>query len=165
MRLTRKLLDIAGIGKDRLHLAWVSSAEAQRFVEIATTITETVKSQGPLDAKAMEIALSAAEMTVSSENVRWLVGKEVTITTKGDVYGRQWDTDSYEDFMDTVLEREYHKNLIYLAIKEGCTSVGDIAEKTGLRMLRISYLLADLEKTSMVEFTGMEDSTPVFAAI
>ena len=165
MQLTQKLLDIAGIGKDRLHLAWVSSAEAQRFVEVATTITESVKNQGPLDTKTLAMELSAAEMTVSGEIVRWLVGKEIAITTKGDVYGRKWDTDSYEDFMDTVLEREYHKNLIYLAIKEGYTSVRDISKKTGLNLQRVSYLLADLEKTSIVEFTGMEDRIPVFAAL
>jgi hypothetical protein len=154
---------MAGIGKDRLHLAWVSSAEAQRFVEVAETVIETVRQLGPLKAKEME--LSAAEMTVSGEIVRWLVGKEVKMTTKGDVYGRPWDTDSYEAFMDTVLEREFHKNLIYMAIKEGSTSVREISKKTGLPMLRISYLLADLEKTSKVEFTGTDNSIPVFAAL
>ena len=30
------MLDIAGIGADRLHVAWVSSAEAQRFADVAT---------------------------------------------------------------------------------------------------------------------------------
>ncbi len=37
--MTRKLLDLAGIGADRLHLAWVSSAEAQRFVDVVTDVT------------------------------------------------------------------------------------------------------------------------------
>ena len=39
------------------------------------------------------------------------------------------------------------------------------SEKTGIEILRISYLLADMERISMVEFTGMEDSKPVFAAL
>jgi hypothetical protein len=58
-------------------------------------------------------------MTVSGEALRWLVSKELKITAQGDVYGRKWDTASYESIMDAVLEREYHKNLIYLSIQRG----------------------------------------------
>ena len=156
---------MAGIGKDRLHLAWVSSAEAQRFADVATNAINTVKQQGKLDSKAASMRLEAAEMTLNSETIRWLVGKEVKITTKGDVYGRKWDVDKYESILYMELEREYQKNLIYLAIKKDCKSVRDISDKTGLELLRISYLLADLEKTNRVEFTGMENSKPVFAVI
>ena len=159
------MLDIAGIGKDRLHLAWVSSAEAQRFVEVVTMVTESVKAQGKFDPKAFSFELAAAEMTLAGETLRWMVGKEVKITTDGDVYGRKWDTKSFETILDAVLEREYQKNLIYQAVKEGYTSVRDINEKIGLDLERISYLLADLEKTNKVEFTGMNDRIPVFAVL
>ena len=163
--MTQKLFDIAGIGKERLHLAWVSSAEAQRFVEVATTVTESVKTQGKFDPEKFAAQLAAAEETLAGETLRWMVGKEIKITTGGDVYGRQWDVDSYETILDSMLEREYQKNLIYQAVKEGYTSVRDISEKIGLELGRISYLLADLEKTNKVEFKGMEDRIPVFAVL
>ena len=165
MILTQKLLEIAGIGKDRLQYAWVSSAEAQRFSEVATSVTGTVVDLGPLNTSELEMQLTAAEMTLDGETMRWLVGKEVKITTQGDVYGRKWDITTYENVLFDMLVREYQKNLIYLAIKEGHTNVRAISEKTGVEILRISYLLADMERTSMVEFTGMEDSKPVFAAL
>ncbi|MDM8522390.1 hypothetical protein QUF80_03380 [Desulfococcaceae bacterium HSG8] len=104
-------------------------------------------------------------MTLSGETLRWMVGKEVSITNKGDVYGRKWDVEKFESVLDSVLEREYHKNLILCAIKEGHTSVRDISGKIGLGLQRISYLLADMEKTSIVAFRGMENKKPVFAAI
>ena len=163
--MTQKLLAFAGIGEERLHLAWVSSAEAQRFVEVASKVSETIQKLGPLDTKKIEMELSACERTVGSETLRWLVGKEVKIVANGDVYGRKWDTEKYETVLDEALEREYHKNLIYTAIKSGCRSVREVSEKTGLGLQRISYLLADLEKTNLVEFKGMEDSKPVFAAL
>jgi len=163
--LTRKLLDLSGIGQDRLRLAWVSSAEAQRFAQIATEVNTTIKKQGAFDSLAFEIELEAALMTVSAENLRWLVSKEIKITAKGDVYGRKWDTGSYETIMDSVLEREYHKNLIYLAIQQGNPSVRQISDRTGLALQQVSYLLADLEKTNRVAFKTMEDSKPVFAVL
>jgi hypothetical protein len=165
MRLTKKLLDISGIGSDRLHVAWVSSAEAQRFAQVVTDVTRSIKDQGEFDTGAFELELEAAHMTLNGEIVRWLVGKEVDITTKGDVYGRSWNVEKLEDIMDNALEREYHKNLIYLAIKDGCKSVRDVNKRIGLDLQRISYLLSDMEKTNMVEFKGMEERKPVFAAI
>jgi predicted transcriptional regulator len=143
----------------------VSSAEAQRFVEVATRITESVKTQGKFDPDKFAAELAAAEQTLAGETLRWMVGKEIKITTGGDVYGRQWDVDSYETILDSMLESEYQKNLIYQAVKEGYTSVRDISEKIGLELGRISYLLADLEKTNKVEFKGMEDRIPVFAVL
>jgi hypothetical protein len=158
-------LDLTGIGKERLQLAWVSSAEAQRFAQVATDVTDSVKAQGALDVRAFELELEAALMTVSAENLRWLVSKELKIIARGDVYGRKWDPDSYETIMDSVLEREYHKNLIYIAIKTGNRSVREISQRTGLALKRVSYLLADLEKTSRVAFEVMEDCKPVFSAL
>ena len=114
---------MAGIGEDRLHFAWVSSAEAQRFVEVVNTTTDSIKGQGPLDGERFSMELEACEMTVSDETIRWLVGKEVTITKEGDVYGRSWDAEKYESVMFQELEREYQKNMIYLAIRGGATSV------------------------------------------
>jgi predicted transcriptional regulator len=143
----------------------VSSAEAQRFVEVVTTVNESVKAQGKFDPKAFSFELAAAEMTLAGETLRWMVGKEVKITTDGDVYGRKWDTGSFETILDAVLEREYQKNLIYQAVKDGYTSVRDINQKIGIDLKRISYLLADLEKTNKVEFTGMKDRIPVFAVL
>ena len=163
--MTKQLLSLCGIGEERLHLAWVSSAEAQRFVDVVTSTTDAIKTLGPLDASEFEDQLAAAERTLSGETLRWIVGKEYKVTTQGDVYGRKWDTDSYESVMDSVLEREYHKNLILQAIKADCTSVRSIKDKIGLDLGRISYLLADMEKTNMVQFSGMKDNIPVFTAL
>ena len=33
--------------QERVHLAWISSAEAQRFVEVVTAFSEKIKSLGP----------------------------------------------------------------------------------------------------------------------
>ena len=143
----------------------MSSAEAQRFADIATDVTNAVRQKGKFDNKTLEMELDAAEMTVNSEAIRWLVGKQVHITSKGDVYGRKWDSESYDAVLLKELEKEYHNNLILLAIKAGFTSVREISKKTNLDLLRISYLLADLERTSRVEFLEMNNSIPAFGVL
>ena len=57
------------------------------------------------------------------------------------------------------------KHLILSAIKDGAVNPRAIRDKVGLDLRRISYLLADLEKTSAVAFQKMEDKKPVFAAL
>jgi len=118
-----------------------------------------------MDKESLGLQLEACEMTLNSENVRWLVGKELKITSQGDVYGRNWDVERYESLLDVHLEREYHKSLIYLSVKEGCESVREISMRTGLDLQRISYLLADLEKANRIEFTGMKERRAIFAAL
>ena len=159
------MLNISGIGESRLQIEWVSSAEAQRFVDTAVSITDAVKQQGKFVPEDFQDELEACEMTLKNESIRWLVGKETNITSNGDVYGRTWDADDYEAIIDSEMEREYQKNLIYLSIKNGSRSVRDVEKNTGLELLRVSYLLADLERTNRVEFSGMEDRKPVFSAI
>jgi len=46
MTFLQDLLKFIGL-KDRLHLDWISSAEAQKFVEVVTDFTEKIKSLGP----------------------------------------------------------------------------------------------------------------------
>jgi predicted Rossmann fold nucleotide-binding protein DprA/Smf involved in DNA uptake len=134
-------------------------------VEIATNVVASIKSRGKFDTTALALELDAAEMTLDGETVRWMMGKEAKITSEGDVYGRKWDVERYESILYSVMEREYHKNRIYLAIKEGFTSVDDISNKIGLDLKLISHLLADLEKTGIIKFTSMKERIPVFAAL
>lgn len=156
---------MSGIGNDRLHLYWCSSAEAQRFTEIATEVTEAVRARGPFDPEAHRMALDAVEATLSGEVLRWAVGKELRVTARGDVYGRKWDTAGYEEVLDRVLEREYQIQLILQAVRGGCTAPRDVHGKIGLDLQRISYLMADMEKRNLIEFRRMEEKKPVFAAL
>lgn len=165
MLMVQKLLKISGIGENRLHVAWVSSAEAQRFVDISTDVIDSIKAQGRFDAAMFSMELAAAEETLKTEILRWMVGKEVKLLSRGDVYGRKWEKARFESILDSVLEREYHKQLILQAILSEFTSVRAISQKVGLGLKRISYLLADMEKTNMIEFRGHTDCIPVFAAL
>jgi len=42
----QELLTFIGI-EDRLHLAWISSAEARKFVQVVTDFTEKIRELGP----------------------------------------------------------------------------------------------------------------------
>ena len=128
-------------------------------------VTGSIKSQGQFDPHAFELELGAAEITAQSETLRWLVGKEIRLTTQGDVYGRRCDVNRFEEILTSVLKREYNNNLIRMALKEGLTSVRDINKRTGLELAHISHMLSDLEKSNQVAFKGHSEGVPIFENI
>lgn len=50
----QELLAFMGLG-DRVHLAWISSAEAQKFARVATDFTEHIRALGPNPLKAPDV--------------------------------------------------------------------------------------------------------------
>ena len=40
-------MEMMGIERDRLHMSWVSSAEATKFIDVVTQVTEAVRALGP----------------------------------------------------------------------------------------------------------------------
>ena len=40
----KNLLEHMGVAPERLHFSWISSAESTKFVDVATKVTESVKS-------------------------------------------------------------------------------------------------------------------------
>jgi len=44
---TQDMVKLLGIAPDRIRLAWVSSAEANRFAEVAQEFTQTIQALGP----------------------------------------------------------------------------------------------------------------------
>jgi coenzyme F420-reducing hydrogenase delta subunit len=40
-------MDFMGIERDRLHLSWISSAEATKFIDVVGEVTAAIKALGP----------------------------------------------------------------------------------------------------------------------
>ncbi len=59
MTFLQELLNFMGL-EGRLHLDWISSAEAQKFVRVVTDFTEKIKALGPTPLSG-ELDLSAIE--------------------------------------------------------------------------------------------------------
>ncbi|MCP4752934.1 MAG: hydrogenase iron-sulfur subunit [Proteobacteria bacterium] len=45
--LLTNLMEHMGIESDRLHFSWISSAEANKFIDVVTKVTSAVKALGP----------------------------------------------------------------------------------------------------------------------
>ncbi len=49
MAVLKKLLEYIGVEPERVHMAWVSAAEGQKFADVIKEVTENVKKVGPMN--------------------------------------------------------------------------------------------------------------------
>jgi F420-non-reducing hydrogenase iron-sulfur subunit len=165
IELVRYLLDIAGIGQDRLHLRYVSATEGQQFAEYVTGLTELLRQLGPLDHDQMAIRLAAVSRAVMNADLRWLVGIQRQLTERGNVYHERLDPTAYDRLVKSSAQEEYHRALIYEALQAGPQTVRQMAAVTGLPIFTISLRLNDLEKISLVSILGHEGHSPKFGLV
>ena len=45
--MTADLLDLLGIGRERLRLEWISASEGEKFANTMNEFTETIRTLGP----------------------------------------------------------------------------------------------------------------------
>jgi len=162
MKIVETLLDVSGIGKDRMALRWVSAAEGQLFADTVTALTRLTLDLGPFDRERYKLQLAAVEGALRSARMRWLAGMDRHLTERGNVYNEKIDLKTFQDMEKEVAIDEYQKALILEALKEGPLSVREMAAKTELPVYTVSLKLNDLERRGMADLKGYEGSTPKF---
>lgn len=158
----RELLDLSGLGQDRVHLRWVSASEGQRFADYVTELTGVVGNLGPLAVEAAPLPLAAAHRTLNSPSLRWLLGLESQLTEKENVFHERLEVDIYRGILRRTAREEYQKSLIFESLREDAKTVREIAASTGLPVYTVSLRLNDLERTGVAAYQGHEGNSPRF---
>lgn len=165
MEIVEHLLDISGIGRNRMQLRWVSSAEGPLFADYITQFTEQTKELGPFDPEQFKLPLAAIEQTLSSPRIRWLIGMTRELTEIENVYHEKLEEEDYKKLLKQATEEEYHKAMIVEVLRKGPHSVHEMAKKIGLPVYTVSLRLNELEKHGQAELTGYDGSTPKFIGL
>ena len=160
--MVEELLDLAGIGRSRLQLRWVSAAEGQIFADYVTELSDLTRKLGPFRPADFKLELAAAETVLKSPRIRWLMGMDRQITEQENVYHERMDAEGYQALVSQAVAEEYQKGLILEALGDGPQSVREMASKTGLPVYTVSLRLNDLERKGQAELQGFEGTTPKF---
>jgi F420-non-reducing hydrogenase iron-sulfur subunit len=159
IQVLRHLLEIAGLGQDRVQLRWVSSAEGQLFAEYVTQLTGVIRELGPLDRQRLRLPLAAVERTVQGLALRWLMNMERQLTERENVFHEKLEVKAFEAALKRTAEDEYQKALLREVLKEGPKTVRQMAEETGLPVYTVSLRLNDLERYGLAEVSSHEGTT------
>jgi len=146
MNRLKELLEITGISPKRLYLDWVSAAEGVRFAQIVDSFIERIRKEGPLE----------KDLTVQSERVRWLLGNELNLLEKGNVYKEKVSLKESDAVASEVIKEEFFKSWLALILEENPMSMREMAAMTGLSLGTISTSLTELEDSGEVYLHSFE---------
>lgn len=164
MQVVKYLLDLTGIGRDRLAIKWLSAAEGRRFAEYVNEFSEKTRQLGPFDPREFELVLAAAWDALNTPRLRWLMGIELQIIEKGNVYKEKIEEKEYWNLLKKAVENEYHEALVLEVLKEGAQSVRELALKTGLPVYTVSLRLGELERRHKAKFKGYDGNISLFSS-
>lgn len=171
IKMTKKLLGLAGFEPDRLRSEWMTALDEGRFSEALTDFTNHVTAMGPSplsmerpDPRLREKML-IAKATLEGFRNRALSSKELEVTEKGNVYGEKVSRLIFGDIQGGALRAEFYRNWIYALLKRGTSSVEELSESTGLLEGQVLRHIVAMRQRNMVSLDRIEGITPFYRAL
>jgi coenzyme F420-reducing hydrogenase delta subunit len=161
MQLTKFVLEKVGIESDRLYLDWVSAAEGKRFSEVVTSFTNQIRNIGPISKqKNYKERISFGEQIISSERIRWLVGKERELTAIGNVYNEKIDENEFKALLIKNVSLEYDIQRISKIITDTPHTVNSIAKKLKISNNEVLKNIIAMENKGIINLIDFKDRSP-----
>lgn len=165
VEVIRQLLDISGIGANRLQVRWVSAAEGQMFADYIKDLTHTAEEMGHFSPERFASELAVVEGVLGSPRLRWLMGMDRQLTQRENVFHEKLAEDRYGELLTGIVRNEYQKGLILEALKKGPLTVAEMSEATGMPVYEVSIRLGELEKCGKADLHSYEGRTPRFLRV
>ena len=158
MKLTRKLLEMAGIESERLFLDWVSAGEGERFSQVVRGFIEKVRQRGPfpLSPETKE-RLLAVKASLEGEKIRWVVGKGPELQEKENVYGERLPRERLDEVIEATIRDEFIKNRIVLLVGSKSLEAMQISQTLNLKLKETLPYLVSLVGEGKIGFDPSEE--------
>ncbi|MDY6964622.1 MAG: hydrogenase iron-sulfur subunit [Halobacteriota archaeon] len=154
MKATKKLLEVAGMEPERLRLEWVSAGEGKRFSQVIKDFTEELEALGESPVTKGDEKMKARLIAVQNESLdfrlRFLIGKEVELVGKKNVYGETILQEDFDRLMDDIIKSEYIRNLILYNIEEDPLSAKEVSERIDVDSIEVVRHLVQMKRKQQV---------------
>ncbi|UCF07998.1 MAG: hydrogenase iron-sulfur subunit [Thermoplasmata archaeon] len=168
--MLRKILAQSGLEPVRLGLEWIAASEGERFANTMKQFTEQIKALGPNpvsgdkpDMKTME-ALYVARSVVEDFRLRTLVGKELNLIEKGNVYDEKITQARIEELLDNAIIEELLRTRILLLAKDEPQSVKGLSKMMNVPSQEVLKHIVTLRDRNLIKLEGIEGTTPMYKA-
>lgn len=149
-----------------MSLAWVSAAEAPRYVEIVTAFTEKIQSLGPLgvseglEREVLTFKLKAAKTLSEQEKFRWILGKKTEFSKEGNVYGEVFTRHELNRLLQGLITEDFKVHEILQLLETRSLSVKEIAQRLGLSPRLVLKHITALRRRKLVDLKGIKEGSP-----
>jgi coenzyme F420-reducing hydrogenase delta subunit len=167
VRIMKKVIKLAGFEPERLRMEFVSSAEGEKYVKIATEFIHKIKELGPIkkQEKKEKTKLEALQSIVSDYRFRAIAGKVYKMVEKENVYGDKISPEEMEKIVETTIESEFIRNSILLLVKESPKSCQQLAKEIGILPHEALNHIIYLRRKNYIDVDKVEERTPLYKRI
>jgi F420-non-reducing hydrogenase iron-sulfur subunit len=168
VRLMKRLLEDAGVEPQRLRLEWVSASEGEKFSKVVTEFTEQVKKLGPSRVKrddVLKTKVAAADDASETFRLRALVGKELNLESKGNVYNNKLEQTELEKLIDKATKEEFERALILELSKTKPRSVKELGQIMNVPTDKVLRHIVALRQNNLLAMEHPESFTPTYKTI
>jgi F420-non-reducing hydrogenase iron-sulfur subunit len=171
IKMLKKLLALTGLELDRLRLEWVSAAEGQRFAEVVTEFTEQIKKLGPSpvsgDKQNQRILenIQAAKNAAADFKLRVLVGRELELTEKSNVYQEKVSQEEFDSLLCEAVETEFIQHKVHLLTMTKPLPIEALAEAVEMKPAAMLEQIVDMRRRNMIALDHIEGTTPFYRAL
>lgn len=167
-KATKKLMEYAGVEPQRLRLEWVSASEGERFSKLVAQFVDEIKNLGPNTTKADEkkqMAVRAAISAAQDFRLKALVGKEIKVTEKGNVYGEIRNKEETDKLLYQTIEDVYYRHWILQLVKDTPRSVKELSSIISLPSYKVLEHVTALRAANMMGLDKVDGTTPFYRSL
>ena len=167
----RKALRHVGINPDRLYCGWIGADDEQAFKRVTDEFNTKVESLGRLgEAEGLEKGelksrLKALKEVFSGERMRWLIGKDLDMSGRTDVFGGPVSKDSFEKELMDIFRNEYERSRILVASGDSARSVVEIANMTAISPESVVREIVVLKRLGKLSLEGIVEGVPQYKRV
>ncbi|MDY6965409.1 MAG: NAD(P)-binding protein [Halobacteriota archaeon] len=162
--MTKRLLDKAGLDRDRLRLEWVSASEGVRFSEVITEFTDNISKLGQSPYLEKSLAIEAAKEAASDYRLRILATKQMELMEEGNRYGEVFTEQEMNRLLEDIINDEVDSKKILLSLKKEPLSVKELALKLEIAPERVLRMVLDLKRLNLLDVDKIEGPSPIYLA-
>jgi hypothetical protein len=151
-----------------LRLEWVSASEGEKFSKVVTEFTEQVRNLGPSKVKdddRLRNRVAAADGASETFRLKALVGRELNLVNKGNVYSNRLDPAELDRIIDSATEEEFERSLILELSKTKPRSVKELGEIMEVPTDKVLRHIVALRQKNMIAMEHPEGFTPTYKTI
>jgi len=167
----KKALHYIGINPDRLSCNWIGADDEQAFKNVAGEFYTKIKSLGRLaeaeglEKGELESRLKALKEVFSGERIRWLIGRDLDMSGRADVFGNPVSKDSFEKEVMDVFRNEYERGRILIASGDAARSVVEIAKMTAINPGSVMREVVVLKRQGKLSLVGIVEGAPQYKRV
>jgi len=171
IKMLKKLISRTGLEPERLELDWAYASEIERFTKIISDFRNQVTAlgQSPLARERLDTDIltniKAAKAATEDFRLRLLVGREIELTEKENMYGEKMSQGEFDKMIDSTIETAYLRNKIYLLVKNRPLSIRELSKRLNLDPKVVLHHMVVMKQEGLVAFSEVKGTTPLYTAL